>query len=212
GQPSIGVHLDLYAKAIVFDDGDSRAAIVTTDLIGLEQSTIAAMRDEVARWTDIPAANVLINASHSHGGPTVQGLGGDTWGWLWGNPPDLDYGRELARKVGGAVAMAHRARRPVALGVGIGEAHFNVNRRRPRPGAQAETAPNPTGVIDHRVKVVKLMPIDGIDEYGERPAPAPLAVLFSFTCHPTIMAMANLEVSPDYPGVAQAFVEHAYLG
>jgi hypothetical protein len=26
------------------------------------------------------------------------------------------------------------------------------------------------------------------------------------------MAMANLEISPDYPGVAQAFVEHAYGG
>ena len=108
--------------------------------------------------------------------------------------------------------MAHRARRPVALGFGIGEAHFNVNRRRPKADGKVELAPNPAGVIDHRVKVVKLIPVDGIDDQGERPAPAPLAVLFSFTCHPTIMAMANLEVSPDYPGVAQAFVEHAYLG
>jgi hypothetical protein len=158
GKPSIGVHLDLYAKAIVFDDGESRAAIVTTDLIGLEQSTVAAMRDEVARWTDIPPANVLINASHSHGGPTVQGAGNDPWGWLWGNPPDEDYARELARKVGGAVAMAHRARQPVALGFGMGEAHFNVNRRRPKADGKVELAPNPEGVIDHRVKVVKLMP------------------------------------------------------
>ena len=37
GQRSIGVHLELYAKAIVFDDGATRAAIVTTDLIGLDQ-------------------------------------------------------------------------------------------------------------------------------------------------------------------------------
>jgi neutral ceramidase len=212
GEPSIGVHLDLYAKAIVFDDGVTRAAIVTTDLIGLEQVTIATMRQEIARRTDIQPNHVLINASHSHGGPTVQGLGGDAWGWLWGNPADLEYGRELARKVGGLVAMADRVRRPVALGYGVGDARFNINRRRPIAGAQAETAPNPEGVVDHRVKVVKLIAADGVDEAGERPAPAPLAVLFSFTCHPTIMAMANLEISPDYPGVAQAFVEQAYGG
>jgi hypothetical protein len=208
----MGVHLDLYAKAIVFDDGVMRAAVVTTDLIGVEQATVAAMREEIVRWTTIPPTHVLINASHSHGGPTVQGLGGDAWGWLWGNPADLDYGRELARKVGGVVAMADRVRRPVALGYGVGDARFNVNRRRPITGAQAETAPNPEGVVDHRVKVVKLIAADGVDEAGERPAPSPLAVLFSFTCHPTIMAMANLEISPDYPGVAQAFVEQAYGG
>src|SRR5205807_4177910 len=120
-------------------------------------SHVAAMRDEVAGATDIPPEHVLICASHSHGGPTVQGLGGETFGWLWGNPPDLDYGRELARKVGGVVAMADRARRPVAVGFGLGEAHFNINRRRPQPGGQADTAPNPAGVVDHRVKVVKLL-------------------------------------------------------
>jgi neutral ceramidase len=212
GRPSIGVHLDIYAKALVFDDGTTKAAVVTTDLIGLEQGHVAAMRAEVARWTDIPPAHVLINASHSHGGPTVQGLGHDPWGWLWGNPADPDFGRELAKKIGGLVAMADRHRRPVAVGLGLGAAHFNINRRLPTPTGTI-LGPNPAGVVDHRVNVLKIVDLvahqgDG----GERPSPAPLAVLFQFTCHPTIMAMANLEISPDYPGVAQAFVEEAFGG
>lgn len=212
GTPSIGVHLDIYAKALVFDDGSTKAAIVTTDLIGLEQSHVAMMRNEVARWTNIPPHHVMINASHSHGGPTVQGLGGDPWGWLWGNPPDLDYARELTKKIGGLIAMADRSLRPVALGIGTGEVCFNINRRRPTPEGTI-LAPNPGGVCDHRVKVVKIVDRQRHEHHDpDRPVPAPRALFFQFTCHPTIMAMANLEISPDYPGVAQAFVEQAYGG
>lgn len=212
GKPSLGIHRDIYAKALVFDDGSTKAAVVTTDLIGLEQSHVRAMREEVARWTDIPPEHVLINSSHSHGGPTVQGLGTDAWGSLWGNPPDPDYGRELTKKVGGLVAMANRLRRPIALGYGVGAATFNINRRLPTPQGTI-LAPNPNGAIDHRVKVLKIVDLAAYEHHGpERPPAPPLAAFFSFTCHPTIMAMANLEVSPDYPGVAQAFVEQAYGG
>jgi hypothetical protein len=212
GKPSIGVHLDIYAKAIVFADGAAKAALVTTDLIGLEAAHVAMMREEVSRWTDIPPDHVMINASHSHGGPTVQGLGQDPWGWLWGNPPDLDYARELAKKIGGLVAMADRSLRPAALGFGTGEACFNISRRRPTPEGTI-LAPNPDGVCDHRVKVVKIVDrTPDTPDGGDRPAPAPRAILCQFTCHPTIMAMANLEISPDYPGVAQAFAEQAYGG
>jgi hypothetical protein len=212
GTPSIGVHFDIYAKALVFDDGTTRAALVTTDLIGLEAAHVAMMREEVARWTDIPPDHVMINASHSHGGPTVQGLGKDAWGWLWGNPPDLDYARELAKKIGGLVAMADRRLRPAALGLGTGEACFNISRRRPTPEGTI-LAPNPDGVCDHRVKVVKIVDLGKQQQDGtDRPASAPSAILCQFTCHPTIMAMANLEISPDFPGVAQAFAEQAFGG
>ena len=212
GQPSIGIHLDIYAKALVFDDGATKAAFVTTDLIGLEQGHVAEMRAEVSRWTDIPAAHVLINASHSHGGPTVQGIGLDPWGWVWGNPADLDFARELAKKIGGLVAMADRQRRPAALGFGVGQAEFNISRRLPTPEGTL-LAPNPEGVVDHRVNVLKIVDLAAHESHGgERPAAAPQAVVVQFTCHPTIMAQENLEISPDFPGVAQAFVEQAYGG
>ena len=213
GKRSIGIHREIYAKALVVDDGSTKAAIVTVDLIGLDQSTVASMRDEAARLTDIPPENVMVSASHSHAGPTtMQGADGNDWAVLWGNPSDLDYNRELVKKVGGAVAMAARDMRPVTVGFGVGEAHFNINRRLPTSEGTI-TAPNPDGVVDHRVKVVKLMDIEKRDATGtDSPEPPPLAVLFQFTCHPTIMAMENLEIGPDYPGVAQAFVEDAYGG
>lgn len=209
GKRSIGVHQELYAKALVFDDGATRAAIVTADLIGLEQATVAAVRAEVERWTGIPGGQVLVNCSHTHAGPTVCGLGGDRWGFCWGNPADLDYGRELPRRIAGAVELAARRLRPVALGYGEGRATFNVNRRRDTPSGTV-LAPNPQGFNDQRVRVLKVLDEERWAAAGsDQPEPAPLAVLFSYTCHPTIMAMENLEVSGDYPGVAQAFVERA---
>ena len=128
------------------------------------------------------------------------------------NPADLDFARELAKKIGGLVAMADRRRRPAALGFGVGQAEFNISRRLPTPDGTI-LAPNPEGVVDHRVNVLKIVDLAAHEGHGgERPAPAPQAVVVQYTCHPTIMAQENLEISPDFPGVAQAFVEQAYGG
>jgi len=74
---------------------------------------------------------------------------------------------------------------------------------------------NPGGVMDRRVRVLRL------DPAGAPPAPGtlggrhlpqtdPLAVLFSYPCHPTVLGAGNLRYTADYPGAARRFVEAAY--
>src|SRR5690242_1191072 len=64
-----GVHDDLFAKAMVLASGDQRVAIVACDLIGVPPAVVEEARALIQTATGIPAANVMISATHSHTGP-----------------------------------------------------------------------------------------------------------------------------------------------
>jgi hypothetical protein len=192
GKPSIGIYDDLYAKAVVFDDSETKAAIVATDLIGFEYDSIIAIREYIEQTTDIPGKNVMVAASHTHAGPAVMNLGGD--------PTDESYVRELEKKIAGVVRMAVSELQPVTIGVGIGEMDFNINRRLTMSPGVTPMLPNPDGIVDRRVKVMRV----------DAGADTPLAVLMQYVCHATVFGGTNLYISGDYPGRTQRFVEHAY--
>ena len=59
-------------KPFVFDDGDTRAAILTTDLIGVEATFVDIVRQAIEERTRVPAGNVMISCSHTHFGPEVR--------------------------------------------------------------------------------------------------------------------------------------------
>jgi len=192
GKPSVGIHDDLYAKAMVFDDSETKAAIVTADLIGFEYASISAIRKYIEQTTDVLGRNVMVAASHTHAGPAIMNLGGD--------PTDESYVRELEKKIAGVVCMAAAELQPVTIGFGTGGMDFNVNRRLTTSPGVTPMLPNPDGVVDRRVKVIRV-------DAGED---TPLAVLMHYVCHATVFGGANLYISGDYPGRTQRFVEHAY--
>src|SRR5688500_11372300 len=63
---SEGVLDDLYAKAVVLDDGATRAAIVVCDLISMPKWIVTEARKLVETRTGIPGTNVMIAATHTH--------------------------------------------------------------------------------------------------------------------------------------------------
>lgn len=63
----------LKAKAMVFQQGATRAALVVCDLLGMPQSISSEVRRLAAGRTGIPAANIAISATHTHTGPLFAG-------------------------------------------------------------------------------------------------------------------------------------------
>ena len=59
----------LKAKAIVFRDGDTTAALVVCDLIGIATDLSREVRRRVSEKTGIPEHNIAISATHSHTAP-----------------------------------------------------------------------------------------------------------------------------------------------
>src|SRR6478752_537075 len=66
-QRSTGVHDDLYARALVLDDGRQRVAILSLDLIGMDFAFADDIRGAIAERTDIRIA--LVHCTHNHSAP-----------------------------------------------------------------------------------------------------------------------------------------------
>src|SRR3954452_19531356 len=72
------MHDPCKVRAAVFDDGRTRVASVGVERLGIRRDTVLKVRAAVQGQTGIPAASILIGASHSHSsGPLVWTLPGE---------------------------------------------------------------------------------------------------------------------------------------
>jgi len=170
--PSVAVHDDLCARAVVLDDGETRAALAACDLIGIDRRLTASVRERVAAATDIPGEHVMVCATHTHGGPA--GLRADV---------DPELTENTARLIAGAIIAAHGRRRPAVVKAGHGAVDTVSQNRR-----------DPAGPIDPAMTVVLLD--------SPAPHEPPIASIVNFACHATVLFHTNLEISADYPGYA----------
>ena len=66
------VHDPLYARAIVLSDGSTKLALLSWDLLDAREHAVQRVRQAIAAATDIPAAHVIVQASHNHSGPKSE--------------------------------------------------------------------------------------------------------------------------------------------
>ncbi len=186
--PATGVRDPLNTVAVVFDDGQTRVAIVSLDVIQVKYQEGQRIYHAIEALTGIKSDHVILNASHTHGSP-----------WL---DTDSCYSREVAAKVAGAVYAALGDLQPVTLGYGRGEVGFNVNRRALGKNGKVTGDLDSGGVTDHRVKTLR------IDRVGD--STIPLGVLFNLACHANVFRGENTEITADFPGEAKSFIERNF--
>ena len=192
---NIGVHDDLHAKALVLSDGESRAAIVSLDLIGLIDDQVARIRQEASARTGIPSGNILIGASHTHAGPANM----DIRACGKSNP---DYIEKLLGKIIDVIGEASKAMRPARFGCGSARSDIAINRRYRAPSGEVQIGENKGGLTDPEVGIWLFT-----DDLGK-----PLATIFNYACHAVTMGGDNRFVSGDWPGAAQRAIEAAVGG
>ncbi len=190
--PSIGLGDELYATALVLDDGRERVAILYLDLIDVEWPWAACVCELVGKRGRLPAENVLLCCTHTHYGPTVGGYSRDP-----ATSPEAAYMAELKFKLAGVVQDARRNMTRVVASVGRSESDVGINRRERLPDGRIILGKNPEGVIDREVIVVRL---DG-------PGGEPLACLLNFAAHPVSQTHRGRLISADFPGYARDTVE-----
>ncbi len=191
-----GVRDPLRAGVLVLDDGETKAAIVTLDTIGAWDEMVKLVRERIQTLAGIPAANVMVAASHNHSGPAFEA--------------ESKWGRELIDKLGTAALEAAKDLRSVTIGYGEDRIGFNINRRKVING-RAVVSLNPEGPNDQRVKVLR---------FDDGRSLTPLAVVMHAVCHPCFFTWGDKgsqpypdgypKMSADFPGEAQTFVEMCY--
>src|SRR3954447_2382722 len=70
---SESIERDLTATALVLADGRVKVAIVACDVAFIQGPHADRIRERVGARLGVPAAHVLINASHTHLGPMLPG-------------------------------------------------------------------------------------------------------------------------------------------
>ncbi|MBA3311799.1 MAG: neutral/alkaline non-lysosomal ceramidase N-terminal domain-containing protein [Planctomycetota bacterium] len=192
----------LLAKAIVFQQGDVKAALVVGDIIGIDRQLAEAIRMRIEEQTGIPAANVIVSATHSHTGPNyrtdlAKSMSRDEDVPLAENDR-LRYIPQLIGQFATAVANADAALKPMNVQAGSGhEDGVSFNRRfvlkdgtvRTWAKLSDEDVVEAAGPIDPEIGLITFTTGD-----GEKPSAA--IVNFALHCD----TVGGTQYSADYPG------------
>ncbi|MFO0799978.1 MAG: hypothetical protein U0804_21105 [Gemmataceae bacterium] len=183
----------LHARCLVLDDGKTKAALCVVDSCMIPRELGDAARAAASQATGIPAANILISATHTHSAPTVTGV--------FGSDPDERYVKFLAGKIAAGVTAAHAKLAPAKVGWGAADEPGHVfNRRwlttpgfenvnpfgdktdkvRTNPGYGNKALDRQAGPVDPAVSVLSVRGADGapralfaaygLHYVGDRPA------------------------------------------
>lgn len=199
--PSEGILTPLHARVLAIDDGTARLVIVTLDLIEIPVTLRDALLVMAADRHGLAPTEILLNVSHTHGGPMVSARTIAEWGIdpVWGRRAEA-YVSFLVDRVSAAIGRALAGRAPATLAHGVGRATFAMNRRLPTPDG-IRLAPNPEGPVDHDVPVLRVAAPDG----------ALVAVVCGYACHNTALGPTRT-LNGDYAGFALETLERDHPG
>ncbi len=123
----------LIARAIVFQEGDTRAALVICDLIGIARDLSVQVRKRASAKTGIPEANIVLTATHTHTAPDYMK---DLYDYIEtkrtpATAEKSPYAEKLISGIASAIEKALSAAQPVSLTAGsaIQQLPVSFNRR-----------------------------------------------------------------------------------
>lgn len=185
-----GIHDELSVRTLWLADDETGLALISADLSGLSADEVDLLRGRIGRRTGLKPAQILINCTHTHAGPLTAPRTYARGAF------DAAYRDRLRVAIVESVADAQQSAQPASLAVATGTCDAGINRRLPTSSGII-MAPNPDAPFNR----------DGVALWVETAAGAPLAVLFSVSCHPTTMGANNYQISAEFPGVARRIVE-----
>ncbi len=183
-KPSRGIHDPIMARALVLQSGARRVLWVAVDLIGPDPEMVSELRERLAA-IGLRYDAVILAASHTHSGP-----GGFSRSRLFGFLA-LDslvpaIRERILRGMTEAAWDADRVKAPARVGVGRGEVREVIRSRVGLP-------------LDPEVGVLKVVRTDG----------PPIALLWNYAIHGTLLGKENLLLSGDVTGAASQELERA---
>ena len=185
-------HERLYVRAIVLDNGLTRAALLNADLGNMPEDVWTGASRQIAEELKCPVENIIISATHTHSGVPA------------GPPPTGAPPQQAAAPIVAAMTDAVRQAKaklqPAFVGFGTGASYLNVNRDAVSDRTHLWTqAPNLNAVSDKTVAVVTFA----------SPTGDPIAAYVNYAMHPINGYLVGI-TSADYPGAASRYVEQSF--
>lgn len=181
-RPAIGVHDPIKVRALVLESGTVRVLWLALDLVGMDPTLLADLRARLDQL-GLRYAAVIAAASHTHSGPGAYARS-DLFGLV-----ALD--REAPRVRGRIFSAMEEAAREAE--------------RRKRPASAATGRSEVAGITDSRVhgaldSELGVLKVTGADR-------RPIAVVWNYAIHGTMLGRSNFKLSGDVMGDANARIE-----
>jgi hypothetical protein len=177
-------HEYVYMRAIVLDNGDTKAVLVGADLAGVRPDELyEEAASTIADELNIPVANIIMAATHTH----------STY-------PVLEDSANVMAAILQVVRLAVGDMQPAAMGFGDGAVYLNVNRDTidEKSGRWTQDS-NPDYPSDKRLAVLAFYDAKG----------APIAAYMNYAMHPVNGFLSGI-ISSDFAGAASRHVEQAF--
>jgi hypothetical protein len=175
-----GINDHIFVRAIVVDDGRTRAGLVTVDAGAVPTQIWSQVTQRAAAELRIPASQLLLTATHTHSVP-------------------FGASKELPSQIVAAISQAVARMKPASVGYGTGVSYINVNRNLIDPKTHRWwEGPNYEGPSDKTVAVLRF----------ETPAGKPIAVYYNYAVHGVLNGQLD-EISGDIPGAASRYIEES---
>jgi neutral ceramidase len=184
-------HEKMYVRAIVLDNGKTRAALVGADVPDVTNPIWSGAAPLIARELDCPVENLILSPTHSHSACPS-------------GPPPPPFNQvpteSTVEAMVQAVQQAKARLQPAQVGFGTGKVYLNVNRdaigKKSRVWTQAA---NMEGPSDKTLAVVLFTDMQG----------KPIAGYMNYPMH-AINGFLTGITTADFPGAACRYVEKAF--
>jgi neutral ceramidase len=193
--PAEGVHDDLHARALVVTGESKTVALIVAEVLVVLTDIVEEVRRAISAATGLKAEHIIVSSTHTHSGPgglinlDVHG-GALSLAAPFLGPGDATLQNSLKDAMVQAVEQALADQQPVKVAVGVGKVAVGANRRSPDGPADTDAV---------------VMRFDGLDGQMR-------ALLFSQSCHPTVLSADNRLISGDFMGLACQALENATDG
>lgn len=193
GEPSTGIHDDVFVKAVAFSDGKDTAVLIGSDMLLVPTNVADMVREAVAKETSLTAKDLFFTASHTH--DSVGGMAPGLVAAISFGPYDPQVPDILTAAFTRAILEAVRSLAPAKFVHGAADATQYIRNRTRDAGVDP---------------LLNWMVIE--KESGER------CIITRFSAHPTILDSDNMQISAEFPGYLQRKIEEetgttaVYLG
>ena len=170
------------ARALVLERDDVRVVWVAVDLIAVDHAFTSRVKHRLVE-IGVPGATVIVSASHTHSGPGAF-LDSGLFGLVSVEREDADVRDTLVGAIVEAVRRAEAAKQPAYVGVQVASGPDVTVGRLAKP-------------VDRTLGIVKIV----------RPTGTPVAVLWNYAIHGTMLGPGNLKLSADVMGYASREIE-----
>lgn len=181
-RPHVGERDQLMARAVALESASSRLIWVSLDVVAVDRAFTASVTQRL-RAEGSPEATLIVSASHTHSGPGAF-LDSAVMGFIAVDRHDEAVRDALVDSVVSVVRRANEAMQPARMGVASVTAPAITTGRLGR-------------AVDPEVLVVKIV----------SPTGSPIALLWNYAIHGTMLGPRNLSFSGDVMGLASRLLE-----